>query len=99
MRSDVRRCLVAYDIPDDRRRSRLAKLLESFGDRVQFSVFVVDGSPVILQRVRIAIGEKIDPRCDSVLICDLGRVDQLDARRFSYAGQQRNITGPTDFII
>jgi CRISPR-associated protein Cas2 len=28
-----------YDIPDDRRRSKLAKTLKDFGDRVQYSVF------------------------------------------------------------
>ena len=26
-------CVVAYDIPDDRRRDRLAKILEDYGDR------------------------------------------------------------------
>ena len=33
--------LVAYDIPDDWRRTRVAKTLERLGKRVQFSVFVV----------------------------------------------------------
>lgn len=31
--------LVSYDIPDDRRRTRLAHLLKDFGTRVQYSVF------------------------------------------------------------
>ena len=31
--------VVAYDIPDDRRRTRVAKVLEDYGDRVQYSVF------------------------------------------------------------
>jgi CRISPR-associated protein Cas2 len=31
--------LVSYDIPDDRRRTRLAKLLKDYGGRVQYSVF------------------------------------------------------------
>ena len=33
------RYVVAYDIPDDRRRSRVAKVLEGYGARVQYSVF------------------------------------------------------------
>jgi CRISPR-associated protein Cas2 len=45
-RNDVRRFLVAYDIPSDRRRERLAKCLERHGDRVQYSVFVIDASPL-----------------------------------------------------
>ncbi len=31
--------LVSYDIPDDRRRIRLAKTLKDYGGRVQYSVF------------------------------------------------------------
>ena len=33
--------LVAYDITVDNRRARLAALLQSWGDRIQYSVFVV----------------------------------------------------------
>ena len=44
-RDRLRRRLIAYDIPDDRRRSRAARVLEGFGDRVQYSVFVVDALP------------------------------------------------------
>ena len=35
MRDDARRTLIAYDVPDDRRRARLAKLILSYGDRIQ----------------------------------------------------------------
>jgi len=31
--------LVSYDITDDKRRTKVAKILEDFGERVQFSVF------------------------------------------------------------
>jgi len=34
--------LVSYDIPNDRRRVKIAKTLEDFGDRVQYSVFECD---------------------------------------------------------
>ncbi|MDM7324580.1 MAG: CRISPR-associated endonuclease Cas2 [Thermus sp.] len=30
---------IAYDIPDDNRRVKMANLLKSYGDRVQLSVF------------------------------------------------------------
>ncbi|MGO9569891.1 MAG: CRISPR-associated endonuclease Cas2 [Desulfomonilaceae bacterium] len=35
------RWVVAYDVPEDKRRKRIADLLENFGDRVQYSVFEV----------------------------------------------------------
>jgi CRISPR-associated protein Cas2 len=31
--------VVAYDIPDDKRRKKVADLLEGYGKRVQYSVF------------------------------------------------------------
>ena len=31
--------VVSYDIADDRRRTRVAKLLRNYGQRVQYSVF------------------------------------------------------------
>ncbi len=31
--------LISYDIPDDKRRAKIAKTLENFGTRVQYSVF------------------------------------------------------------
>ena len=31
--------LVSYDIPDDKKRNKMAKTLLDFGDRVQYSVF------------------------------------------------------------
>lgn len=43
--NDQHRYLVAYDIVDDRRRTKIAKVLESYGDRIQYSVFVVDIKP------------------------------------------------------
>jgi CRISPR-associated protein Cas2 len=34
--------VVAYDISDDRRRTRIARELETWGNRTQFSVFECD---------------------------------------------------------
>ena len=33
--------LIVYDITDDRRRTKVAKYLESLGERVQYSVFEI----------------------------------------------------------
>lgn len=91
-RDDVRRTLIAYDVPDDRRRTRLAKALSTFGDRVQYSVFVVDISPAKLIKLRAEMAEIIASKEDSVMICDLGRVAELNEKRFSYLGVERPIT-------
>lgn len=38
-RDDHQLLVVSYDIPDDRRRAKVCRLLKDFGERVQYSVF------------------------------------------------------------
>lgn len=72
MNKGARLTLVAYDIPDDRRRTRIATVLESYGDRVQYSVFLIQLSQVKVARLRRRLIELMEPGADSILICDLG---------------------------
>lgn len=99
MRADVRRHLIAYDVPDDSRRFRLANALCAYGDRVQYSVFVVDATPVRLARIRRRLEELMDVTLDSVLICDLGLREGVEEQRYICLGRQRPITDNTSFII
>ena len=39
---DLMHYTVAYDITDDKRRNKVAKILKDFGKRVQYSVFECD---------------------------------------------------------
>lgn len=56
--------VIAYDVSDDRRRRRLAGVLEGFGERVQESVFEcwLDGAR--LRRLLERLESLIDPECD-----------------------------------
>ena len=47
--------IVAYDVPSDRRRTRLAHALKDFGERVQYSVFEcrLDAAEIDLLRARV----------------------------------------------
>jgi CRISPR-associated protein Cas2 len=47
--------VLAYDIPNDKRRERLRKTLLRFGNPVQYSVFECDLSPRQLVRMRKAV--------------------------------------------
>ena len=91
-REDTRRYLVAYDIPDDRRRTQVAKKLESFGDRVQYSVFIVDAPPAKLVRLRTELLALLVTQEDSVLVCTLGPVASCGPERFEFLGRTRRIT-------
>lgn len=98
-RDDVRRTLICYDVIDDKRRTRLAKVLGKYGDRIQYSVFVVDISPAKLLRLRDEASEIINRNEDSILFCDLGRIANLSDKKFTYLGQTRNITDNDVLII
>ncbi len=58
--------VVCYDIPDDKRRTRLSNSLEGFGYRVQRSVFECELSQQHFERMTARIREIIKPDEDSV---------------------------------
>lgn len=60
--------LVSYDIPDNKRRTALAKTLEDFGDRVQYSVFECILDNDLLNRLLAKINRIITEEKDSVRI-------------------------------
>ncbi|MFE1595062.1 CRISPR-associated endonuclease Cas2 [Nocardia sp. NPDC058705] len=98
-RNDTHRYLVAYDICDDARRDRLAKCLQRHGDRVQYSVFVVDISPARMVRLEVEIGTIIAHVEDSVIYCDLGVARTVDIERYRVVGRSRRITGSGAVVI
>ncbi|GAA4725846.1 CRISPR-associated endonuclease Cas2 [Phytohabitans rumicis] len=89
---DVRRYLIAYDISDDVRRTNVAKKLESYGDRVQYSVFIVDTCPAKLLRLRTQLIDLIDQGTDSILFCNLGTLRDNQSRTLDVIGRSRTIT-------
>jgi len=61
--------VVTYDIPDDQRRTKVAKILEDFGDRVQYSVFEMELEHLKqLDEMRSRLESVIDPQADGVRI-------------------------------
>ena len=63
--------VVSYDIPDSKRRTKLAKILKDFGDRVQYSVFecILDGD--LFEAMLARIDRIVVARNDSVRIYTL----------------------------
>jgi CRISPR-associated protein Cas2 len=60
--------VVSYDVRQTRRRTRLAKALKDFGQRVQLSVFECHLDEKQVARMRTVIERFIDPAEDSVRI-------------------------------
>lgn len=96
---EARRVVVAYDVPDDARRLRISRALSEFGDRVQYSVFVVDATPAGLGRMSRRVESLMDAEADSVLLCDLGPLRSVESSRFRYLGCKRPITSDDDFVV
>lgn len=87
---------VAYDIPDDRRRTRLHKALKHYGTPVQESVFECFLSPREIIKMKKMIGEIIDERTDQVryyYLCE------ACSRRIEATVASRHGSDPTALII
>lgn len=70
--------LVAYDIADPRRLSRLHRFLKKQAVPVQYSVFCFEGSAMQLGRLARDIEDYIDPSTDDVRIYQVPEHLQCD---------------------
>lgn len=71
--SPRRYLVVTYDVPSDRRRTRLAKLLQGFLEHVQKSVFEGPLDDGRAERLRRAVERAIERDEDSIRIYTLCR--------------------------
>jgi len=60
------RWIAVYDTPDNTRRRKLAKTLDGYGDRVQYSVFELLTDGLTLQRLLWKLERIVDPAEDSL---------------------------------
>ncbi len=67
-----RRYLIAYDISDPLRLRRVIKVMESYGERLQYSVFLCDLSDAELIDWLTEISAVVKLTADSVVRIDLG---------------------------
>jgi len=66
------RILVCYDISADKRRDKVAKACESYGARVQFSVFECPLDELRLQQLKAELETIINRDEDQVIFVSLG---------------------------
>ncbi len=76
------RYVICYDIPDDKRRTKVAKCLDGYGDRIQFSVFEALLTHTLIEKLIGKLTDMIDEKEDSVRIYALcancaGKVHKL----------------------
>ena len=70
------RYLIAYDISNDRRRSRVHRWLKRWGDRIQYSVFEVELEPRDLDEVCLGLSDRLDAEDECTIVPMLERPDR-----------------------
>lgn len=98
-REGAYRYLVAYDIADDKRRNKIAHRLMSYGQRIQYSVFVVDVKPARLVRLRAKLQELLVSAQDSVVICELGPLPRAADFKMDFLGARPELLGNGAIIV
>ncbi|RME91551.1 MAG: CRISPR-associated endonuclease Cas2 [Anaerolineae bacterium] len=92
---DVDFYLLTYDIADPRRLARVAKVMESIGERVQYSVFEAYLPPDLLEQVVGRVRKVMNEDEDSLRIYRLCAACRKDIRTLG-VGQ---VTPPPETII
>jgi CRISPR-associated protein Cas2 len=80
--------VVSYDIPSNRRRYKVMKVMEGFGMRVQYSVFECSLKPREIDDLRRKLKKLIVKTEDSVRLYFLGAED---VRRIERLGDMRTV--------
>lgn len=83
------RFLLCYDVRDDKRLRKAARVAEAFGYRLQYSVFLCDLNDVERVRLEGDLRRTLDLSADSVMLVDLGPAGTSSERRFRWLGNRR----------
>lgn len=65
--------IISYDIPDTQRRTKIAKILDDFGDRVQYSVFECLLDQDLVEKMIFKLEKVLNSDEDSIRIYTLCR--------------------------
>jgi CRISPR-associated protein Cas2 len=74
--------VVTYDVPEDKRRTKIHKILKSYGQWMQFSVFECNLDEAQYARLRARLDKAINPQMDSIRFyflcaCCQGKVERI----------------------
>lgn len=90
------RYLVSYDVVDDRRRGKLARVLLDWGDRVQYSVFECELDTAELPVLMEEMAAEVDAGQDSLRVYPMC----ADCRgKVAVMGVQRRWAGEMEWVV
>lgn len=90
-----RRYLIAYDICEPKRLRKVIKIMESYGQRLQYSVFLCDLSGVEIVSWKTEILQVVKLTEDSVVRLDLGQVGLTAPMEVIGTSRRLPASGPT----
>lgn len=67
--------IVSYDIPNDKRRNKVAKILTGYGRRAQYSVFECEINDEQRDKLERALKREIDAEEDDIRFYPMNRAD------------------------
>ena len=79
---------IAYDISNDKTRTKFCRFLKKFGRHIQYSLFEVQNSPRTLKKIMAEIElkyKKMFKITDSVLIWNLTETEEKKILRYGFA--------------
>lgn len=88
--------IISYDVVEDRRRTKVMKLLKGYGARVQYSVFECDLEPAAFAQLAQQVAALIDLSTDSVR-CE--RLDAAAVQRIQIVGIGQVTVVPTHYLV
>lgn len=83
-----RHFVISYDIADDKRRTKVFRILNDYGDHAQYSVFFCELSIKELATLRAYFAEIIKPTEDQIMILNLGIAEQELLNRLDCIGKR-----------
>jgi len=83
--------LICYDIQSDRVRSRVARTLEHYGERIQYSVFECILTKEERKGIQLSVGSGINTKTDSVVWVPLCVHDQKRRVRMGLSSKLERI--------
>ncbi len=93
-----RQYLVAYDISDDKRRTRVFEALKDNGVHVQFSVFFCELSAQELAGLRGRLSGLINAAADQIILLDLGDAENPLERILECLGRRYHPPGRVQIV-
>jgi CRISPR-associated protein Cas2 len=78
--------VVTYDVPENKRRTKIHKVLKSYGQWMQFSVFECNLTEAEYTKLRLRLAKLIKPDQDSIRFyflcaCCQGKVERIGGER------------------